>query len=275
MHLLTAPDMLRGLVQQAIQQAFDWAIGPAETPPDKTPPRAVTPKLELGKRQITLQDQTVVYQFERSKRRTIGFIVGDHGLLVRAPRWVTIGEVESSIQEKASWILKKIHETQDRQAHSAKVATVWADGAVIDYLGQPLTLQLGALVTTIDPQQQRLWLALPISASKAQIQDTVQSAIQRAALLLFEERLNHYAPLLIVDWKKLKLSNAGGRWGSATSDGTIRLNWRLMHYRLPVIDYVVVHELSHLRHMDHSPHFWDTVESIMPDYAKLKKELKP
>lgn len=266
--------MLRGLIQQAIQQAFDWAIGP-EALPNKAPQRAVTSKLELGKRQISLQDQTIIYQFERSKRRTIGFLVGNQGLLVRAPRWVTIGEVESSIQEKASWILKKLHEAQDRQAHSAKAAMVWADGASIDYLGQPLTLQLGAMVTTIDLVQQRLWVALPASASEIQIQDTVQSAIQRAALLLFEERLNHYAPLLNVQWRALKLSNAGGRWGSAKSDGTIRLNWRLMHFRLPVIDYVVAHELSHLRHMDHSPRFWDTVESIMPDYAKLKKELKP
>lgn len=248
-----------------IQQAFDWISEPA----------ALASKLELGKRRITLQGQAITYQFERSKRRTIGFSVGDHGLLVRAPRWVTIAEVESSITDKASWILKKLHETQDRQAHSAKAAIVWTDGASIDYLGQPLSLQLGAMVTTIDPEQHRLWVALPASASEVQIQDTVQSAIQRSALLLFEERLNHYAPLLNVHWKGLKLSNAGGRWGSAKSDGTIRLNWRLMHYRLPVIDYVVVHELSHLRHMDHSPHFWDTVESIMPDYAQLKKELKP
>ncbi len=266
--------MLRGLVQHAIQQAFDWALGP-EPLSDKAPSRSNGAKLEPGKRQITLHGQTLVYQFERSKRRTIGFLVGDQGLLVRAPRWVTIGEVESSIQEKSSWILKKLHEAQDRQAHSAKAAMVWADGASIDYLGQPLSLQLGAMVTTIDLAQRRVWIALPHTASAAQIQDTVQSAIQRAALLLFEERLNHYAPLLRVHWTGLKLSNASGRWGSAKSDGTIRLNWRLMHYRLPVIDYVVVHELSHLRHMDHSPRFWDTVESIMPGYATLKKELKP
>ena len=201
--------------------------------------------------------------------------MGNHGLAIRAPRWTTIGEIESAAAEKANWILKKLHETQDRQAHSAKAMMVWAHGASIDYLGQPLMLQLGAMVTTIDVAQQKVWIALPLSASESQIQDTVQSAIQRVALLLFEERLNQYAPQLSVHWKALKLSNAGGRWGSAKSDGTIRLNWRLMHYRLPVIDYVVVHELSHLRHMDHSPRFWDTVESIMPDYAKLKKELKP
>jgi predicted metal-dependent hydrolase len=94
-------------------------------------------------------------------------------------------------------------------------------------------------------------------------------------LLLFEERLNHYAPVLGVHWSALKLSNAAGRWGSAKSDGSIRLHWRLMHYRLCVIDYVVVHELSHLRHMNHSPKFWATVESVMPDYKQLKRELRP
>jgi predicted metal-dependent hydrolase len=254
-----------------IQQAFEWVTG-SEAGPS---PKVVIPKkTATDKRHLTLQGHVVPYQLERSKRRTIGFIVGNHGLAIRAPRWTTMGEIESAAQEKANWILKKLHEVHERQTHSAKAAIVWADGGVIDYLGQALTLQLGAMVTTIDPVQQRFWVALPSTASDTQIQDTVQSAIQRAALLLFEERLNHYAPQLAVHWKALKLSNAGGRWGSAKSDGTIRLNWRLMHYRLPVIDYVVVHELSHLRHMDHSPRFWDTVESIMPDYAKLKKELK-
>ena len=66
------------------------------------------------------------------------------------------------------------------------------------------------------------------------------------------------------------LSNAGTRWGTAHSDGLIRLNWRLIHFRLPVIDYVVAHELSHLRVMDHSPRFWDTVGTVVPDYAQLR-----
>jgi predicted metal-dependent hydrolase len=91
---------------------------------------------------------------------------------------------------------------------------------------------------------------------------------------LFEERLNHFAPLLQVSWKKLSLSSAGTRWGSASADGSIRLNWRLVHFRLPVIDYVVVHELSHLRVMDHSPRFWDTVRAIVPDYQALRGQLK-
>ena len=77
-----------------------------------------------------------------------------------------------------------------------------------------------------------------------------------------------------MQWKKLGLSNAGTRWGSAKADGSIRLNWRLIHLRMSVIDYVVAHELSHLRVMDHSPRFWDTVRSVVPDYAELRHQLK-
>jgi predicted metal-dependent hydrolase len=77
-----------------------------------------------------------------------------------------------------------------------------------------------------------------------------------------------------VQWKKLSLSSASTRWGTASADGSIRLNWRLIHIRMPVIDYVVAHELSHLRVMDHSPRFWDTVKTVLPDYAQRRATLK-
>jgi predicted metal-dependent hydrolase len=96
----------------------------------------------------------------------------------------------------------------------------------------------------------------------------------RQARALFTERLNHYAPQLRVQWRKLTLSSAGTLWGTAHSDGSIRLNWRLVHFRLPVIDYVVAHELSHLRVMDHSPRFWDTVRTVVPNYPELRGHLK-
>jgi predicted metal-dependent hydrolase len=72
----------------------------------------------------------------------------------------------------------------------------------------------------------------------------------------------------------MSLSNAGTRWGSAKADGSIRLNWRLVHFSPAVVDYVVAHELSHLRVMDHSPRFWDTVRTVVPNYADLRGQLK-
>ena len=65
-----------------------------------------------------------------------------------------------------------------------------------------------------------------------------------------------------------------GTWGSASADGSVRLNWRLIHFALPTIDYVVAHELAHLRVMDHSPRFWDVVRSVFPAYEDVRGRLK-
>jgi len=119
-----------------------------------------------------------------------------------------------------------------------------------------------------------LRLALANTAGAAQIRDAAQAWLMRQARRIFTERLDHFAPRLGVGWRKLALSNASTRWGSASADGAIRLHWRLVHFKMSVIDYVVAHELSHLRVMNHSPHFWETVESVVPDYELLRRQLK-
>jgi predicted metal-dependent hydrolase len=119
----------------------------------------------------------------------------------------------------------------------------------------------------------QLLLSLPPQADGAQWRDAVLAWLQRQALSHFQARLGHYAPLLGVQWQQLKLSSAQSRWGSADARGVIRLNWRLMHAPPELIDYVVVHELSHLREMNHSPKFWAVVAQAMPDYAQRVRDL--
>lgn len=239
-------------------------------------------------REALLSGVLVAYAFRRGKRRTIGFSVGAEGLAVSAPKWVPLQDIDRSVQEKGGWILKKLHETRERQRRMASAQVDWQDGASFPYLG-------GSLQMVLDPRQgkatlhsdvgpgagnserpvpQILRLGLPHSASQAQIRDAAQAWLMRQAKQLFEERLTHFAPQLGVQWRRLSLSSAGTRWGSASIDGSIRLNWRLIHFKLSVIDYVVVHELSHLRVMDHSPRFWETVGTIVPDYAVLRGQLK-
>lgn len=98
--------------------------------------------------------------------------------------------------------------------------------------------------------------------------------MQQQAQAVFTERMNHYAPLLGVHWRTLSLSQANTRWGSASSNGTIRLHWRLVQMPPEVLDYVVVHELAHLREMNHSARFWALVEQILPDYKQRQLQLK-
>jgi predicted metal-dependent hydrolase len=202
-------------------------------------------------------------------------------------------EVDKALQEKSGWIVNKLVQAQERQQRMAQAQVQWQEGAVIPFLGE-------SVIIVIDPRQASgaataaqgmaqlhtdasslpgvprltLHVGLPHDASAERIRDSVQAWMMRQAKRVFEQRLNHYAPQLGVRWTKLSLSNASSRWGSAGSDGAIRLNWRLIHFRQSVIDYVVVHELSHLRVMDHSPRFWSTVESIMPDYTQRKAQLR-
>ncbi|MDI1244853.1 MAG: SprT family zinc-dependent metalloprotease, partial [Rhodoferax sp.] len=189
----------------------------------------------------------------------------------------------AALQEKSAWILRKLQESRERHAQLAEHTIDWRDGASLPFLGRSVVLKLepehamaAAELTSASPGDlpSVLRLSLPHHATPDQIRDVVQAWLMRQARRVFQERLDHFAPLLGVQWKKMALSNAGTRWGSAKSDGSIRLNWRLVHFSLSVVDYVVAHELSHLREMNHSPRFWDTVRTVVPDYATLRQQLK-
>ena len=234
--------------------------------------------------EIRLAGHAIGYELRRARRRSIGFVVGAEGLAVSAPRWVSVGEIEQALQQKSRWILDKLQQQRERagRLHAARVD--WRDGVSLPYLGRTLTVRLDPLARGAVLREDAicpdgalalmLHLGLPAGAAPAQIRDAVQSWLQRQARRLFEERCAAFAPRLGVRIQRLSLSSASTRWGSASSSGAIRLNWRLVHFGLPVIDYVVTHELSHLREMNHSAAFWEVVRSVMPDFEAARGALK-
>ncbi len=281
------------VLQRAMQLVLDLfdtpALAPAPLPPagpvaSAVPlPQALAPAVFLhprASRQAALAGAVVGYEFKRVRRRTIGFVVSPEGLVVSAPKWVALGEVDAAVREKGDWIVRKLGEARARQQRMDQARIAWRAGAELPFLGRSVRLALdprqrsGGAGAALDAEAGVLQLALPHDATPAQIRDTVQAWLMRQAKRVFEERLQHFAPQLGVQWRRLSLSSAGTRWGSASANGSIRLNWRLIHLRLDVIDYVVVHELSHLRVMDHSPRFWDTVAEVVPNYAALRGQLK-
>jgi predicted metal-dependent hydrolase len=264
------------------------AAAPAPAPEPTVPIAALlTPatfRHPRANRQARLDGHVVGYEFRRARRKTIGFAIANEGLVVSAPHWVPQGEVQSALQEKARWILKKLQE-QDERARKIAVRRIdWRDGTSIPFLGEPVIVVLdpraggSTLHTATDtlPGVPRLTLhlGLPQHAEPAQIRDAVQAWLQRQARRVFEERCRHFAAQLGVVVTRLSLSSATTRWGSASADGAIRLHWRLIHFALPTIDYVVAHELAHLRVMDHSPRFWDVVRSVVPDVKRLRDTLR-
>jgi predicted metal-dependent hydrolase len=236
-----------------------------------------------GTRHVLLDGRRVPYALRRARRRSIGFAIGPEGLAVSAPRWVGVAEVEQALQAKAGWILRKLAEQHERAQRLQAARVDWREGVTLPFLGEPVVLVLdprtsGAVLregedTLPGVPRLALHLGLPQAAAPAQIRDAVQSWLQRQARRIFEERCALLAPRLGVRVTRLSLSSAGTRWGSASSGGAIRLNWRLVHFGMPVIDYVVTHELAHLREMNHSPAFWAVVRQALPGFEQARAEL--
>ncbi len=228
-------------------------------------------------RETWLGSTLVAYEFQRGQRRTIGLSVGPQGLSVRAPRWTPLAEVEALVQRKADWVLTKLNQLQ-QASRLAPAATEWREGAAIPYLGRNLALvcapahRFDGAGAALDGD--RLLLALTRDAGPDRLRDSAQAWLMREARRIFLERLDHFSPRLGVRYSRLKLSSAQTRWGSASADGSIRLNWRLVHLSLEMIDYVVAHELSHLREMNHGPDFWGVVASVLPDYDQRRQALR-
>jgi len=293
-------------MKQLLQMAFDFLGGPEPVFPETSrvpkpiaPPQdpKAPPALPMAEafqpaswqhprasRSLTLGGVAIGYEFKRGKRRTIGLSVGPDGLSVSAPRWTPLAEVEALLQSKALWVMDKLQQSRARAADLAQARTVWADGAGFDFLGQRVQLvldpshgftQVGAVLEPgTGDAPARLRVGLAHNAQASQIRDAAQAWLMRQAKRVFAERLDHFAPQLGVRYQTLRLSSAGTRWGSASVDGTIRLNWRLIHLKMEMVDYVVVHELSHLRHMNHSPQFWGVVASVLPDHKQRRLALR-
>jgi predicted metal-dependent hydrolase len=287
---MTSPK-INGLQLELFAQDFFAALEPSAkpSPPQplfKAPP--VPPRVTLPTpprapdapplRRIQLGPHALDFELRRSTRRSIGFMIDDDGLRVTAPKRITLAEIDNAIRAKQRWILSKLHERGERRAlRQERPPVEWVDGAELPFMGGQITLRLEEAPRSrcvFDPVLRELTIGVVPGLSEWQLQERVRIWYQAEAKRVFAERMGVYAERLDVSYRSLTLSSAGTRWGSCTVQGNIRLNWRLIHFSLPLIDYVVAHELAHLREMNHSPRFWATVESVYPDYDGAKMALR-
>ena len=218
---------------------------------------------------IALGGHEVDYQLRRSRRRTIGLAIDHRGLRVGAPLQARLGDIETLIRQHGQWVLDKLADW--RQRLPAEKLTV-ADGTTISVLDSPLTV-------TVTPASRQRWLfsdpKLHLFVPPAvEARGVLEKALRARARIVFAERRAHSAPRLGVAPPPLRISAARTRWGSCSQHGGISLNWRLILMPLAVVDYVVCHELAHLREMNHSPRFWSVVQQLCPDWQLRRRELR-
>jgi len=226
----------------------------------------------MERRDILLAGQRVSYTLKRSKRKSIGLRIDAIGLTVSMPLRASEKWLHKVLQDKAHWVTEKL---LDRQTYTP-VEVYWRDGENIPYLGELVRLRICQSLFPAPAQQKNneLWIFIPDVKDPLRIKQAVADWYAEKALQLFVARASYFSPLLNVSPKEIKLSLATTQWGCCTIKGTVRLNTHLIKLPLHLIDYVVVHELSHLREMNHSAAFWNIVSQACSTYKASRNELK-
>jgi predicted metal-dependent hydrolase len=205
----------------------------------------------------------------RSKRKSIALEIGrDARLIVRAPLRANLKFIEAIVRSKANWISQK--QLQFKEKYSFVKDKKFILDEEFLYLGNLYKLKYRESHVALDLDDHFYLSDKYGNSAKAVFQYWYKERAYEKLL----ERTVLFANQAGFSFNKIKISNAQGRWGSCSYNGNINFSWRLIMAPLEVLDYVVVHELSHLKHRDHSIRFWNRVASIMPDYKIHRQWLK-
>jgi len=227
---------------------------------------------DATQRRVVLGGQPVDYRLFRARRRSIGMEVHFEGLTVRAPRWVTLRDIDAALVERAAWILRSLTEWRARRRDV--MPREWVSGAPIAFRGAALTLALyPARRTEILADLFHVTVRHPHAHDERQVADCVRAWLRDQAWTLVAARVAHYVRQVGTQAPSVRLSNARSEWGSCNAKGEIRLNWRLVQLPPPLAEYVVAHEVAHIVELNHSRRFWTVVESLLPGHAALREQL--
>jgi len=207
----------------------------------------------------------------RSQRKTIAIIIQRDGkLVVRAPRRASDAQIKNFIDLKANWIKAKQAEAAQRLAQ--RKSKQFINGETFLYLGSAYPLKI------VDQAQAPLTLQDGYFLLSRSAQSIAKGLFinwyKKQARQVLSERVGLYAAQFRINYQKIRISSARTRWGSCSSRGTLSFTWRLVMAPVPVIDYVVIHELAHTIEENHSRSFWNTMKSMMCDYTQHSEWLK-
>ncbi|MCE7735591.1 MAG: M48 family metallopeptidase [Candidatus Heimdallarchaeota archaeon] len=228
-----------------------------------------------------MNGKEIVYSLHRSpKRRSIGIQVHlEKGLVVRAPTKVNLKKIEEFLQKKEDWISKKMFYRDD--VNSKSESRDFLTNETIDVLGRPLIINYvphNSKRLKLEFVSDKLHFYLPQEYNRELNRNKLKMKIiswyKEFAVKIIQSRLPIFTFQLDLYPKDVKIRFYKSRWGACRDDGIIIFNWRIIQAPIEIIDYVIVHELCHLKFMNHSKQYWNLVESVYPNYKESRKWLK-
>jgi len=210
------------------------------------------------------------FELIRSKRKTIAVEITKEGeVLVRAPLKLARREVLAFVHQNRVWIARKL--AQARVLQEERTPRQFQEGESFPFLGEQNRLCYVAGGEYLRKENGDFLLGADLSARAGDLFRTWYRARAREIL---EDRVAHFALRMGLSCRSVRITDAKERWGSCNAAGGLNFAWRLVMAPPAVIDYVIVHELSHLVEMNHSRRFWGRVGRVLPDYAKRRKWLR-
>jgi predicted metal-dependent hydrolase len=203
------------------------------------------------------------YTLIRSRRKSIAITVTAAGVTVKAPLLCTKAVIDAFVQAKAPWIEQQLAKQQEQAARLAEYSP----------LEEGILLGGRRMMLREDPACKRPRLEGDILTLPAYSRDGVIKWYRARAKELIPRRVQELSALCGLPVSGVGINAARTRWGSCSAKGKLNFCWRLILFSPELLDYVIIHELVHTRHMDHSPRFWAQVEQLMPDYRAYKQQL--
>lgn len=203
----------------------------------------------------------------RSSRKTIAIVIDQNGnMIVRAPYKASLKSIMKFVSDKQDWIERTQDKAQKRVSRYSEIKC--EDNELIYFLGKGFRANSEIRKDIVIRENN---IVFPKTGNKVKM---LEKWYKQQAIKVFEQRCEYYSHIMGVKPLDIKLSGAKKRFGSCSSQNNINLSWRLVMCPGEVIDYVIVHELSHIVHKNHSHNFWAMVEKYMPDYKDRRKWLR-
>lgn len=216
------------------------------------------------------------YEVVRSRRSTADIIIErDGSVVVRAPEWADDELINSIVRLRHFWIFQSLAEWKDLNA--TRVFREYKNGEGFLYLGRAYRLLLIADQNEplrLENDRFMLRRALVERGELSGAKEAFRNFYVSRGLEHIRQRVDYFAPKAGVNPCSVEVRELGNRWASCSPSASLSFHWKCMMAPLTIIDYIVVHELSHLHQRDHTDAFWNEVDKLIPDYRERKKWLR-
>jgi predicted metal-dependent hydrolase len=222
------------------------------------------------------ESKVIEYQIIRSNRKTVTIsILPTKKVEVGAPKYLSDKEIMHMVKNKASWIIKKLEEMPD--ALELQEKRKYEDGDKLLYRGKEYELRIimDSKIKNYEINIERDKIVAQINPKNKQaINDILEAWYKQRAKEFVYDRIKYYNSFLQKNIRNVRIKDQKKRWGSCSNLGNLNFNWRIIMMPEEMFDYIIVHELCHLKFLNHSKAYWKSVEEILPDYKEREKWIK-